>query len=115
MQLIITIVGFIVLGLFIHTIRNSIMSQITEALAPINEAIARANESINNIQNDVTSLKAKVDAFQPSPDGLSDEDKAALNDIKTSVNALADRAAEIDQLTPPDAPADEPATDGGSL
>jgi hypothetical protein len=111
-------VGFVLLGLLIYQTRKIIMTKIAEMAASVNAALAQANASLDGVRGDITGLKDQVDSLKLSLEKsdtsvLSAEDQAALDQVQASVNALADKAASLDALTPVEVPAEEPASDNG--
>lgn len=87
---------------------QNIMSAISNFAASQNALFAQIDTAISGIQSDIQVLNDKITALQNSAGTISPEDQALLDELQAHAQAMTERLAALDALTP-DAPPAEPA------
>jgi predicted nucleic acid-binding Zn-ribbon protein len=98
-----TLSAFLTLALLVVMlhIQRKIMSKVSEMNAAVKASFAQMNTAIEGVKGDVASLNDKITALQNSSGELSPEDQAALDEIQSTAQAMADKLTALDSLTPP--------------
>jgi septation ring formation regulator EzrA len=78
------------------------MQEIQDFKAAVEASLNGVKDSLTKIAADEQTLIDKITQLQTSPT-LSDEDKAALDEVKTLAQSIADQASSVDANVP-DAP-----------
>ena len=83
----------------------TLMSQvIQEFKTTVDAAFDKIATATDGLSADVAALKDEIAKL--STDAISDDDKAALESIKSRVNGLADKLSALDALTVPPTPSE---------
>lgn len=84
------------------------MSAIGDFANRVKADYERIGTAIDAIREDVAGLNAKIEQLQNSQGQITPEDQATLDEIQAAAANLADRIGEVDNLTPPAPPPDNP-------
>ena len=94
-------------------LKEEIMATVTEALAAFDAAMTTYNDAhdaaITAVQGDIENLNAQILALQNSTGAITPSDQAILDKIQARGQAVADKLAALDALTPPVVPEVPPA------
>jgi chromosome segregation ATPase len=88
-------------------LEKRIMSAISDFAIAQNEFNDQMDASIADLQGDIQSLNDEITKLKDSLGGVTPEDQALLDALLARGQAIADKLAALDALTPPAVPDEE--------
>ncbi len=85
----------------IEKLESTLMSAISDFAAKQKAHNEKLATSIDGLVADVQSLNDKITELQNNPGPISPEDQATLDELEAQGAALSEKAAALDELTPP--------------
>lgn len=83
---------------------EQLMSKISDFAAAMNAHNDAIDAAVGAVQADVAWLKEQIEKLQNTPGEITPEDQALLDALQVRTQALAERVAALDAMTPPKPP-----------